>query len=183
MSAFARTVESILWRSRLVVVAAVVGSLLASLATFYVATTDTVLLVAKVLPYAHPDLAPEARALIHDTTVQKVVKIVDGYLLATVLLIFGLGLYELFVGKLRAAQDAPGAEGVLVIRSLDDLKNRLAKVILMILIVTFFERVRGVPLATALDLLLFAGGIALVGLALYLAHAAEGKPPEAGGGH
>jgi uncharacterized membrane protein YqhA len=182
MSAFERGVEAVLWKSRLVVLAAVLGSLVASLAVFYVATADTVMLVGKVLPYAQPDLPPETRALIYETTISKVVKIVDGYLLATVLLIFGLGLYELFVGKLRLAQDHPEAEGVLVIRSLDDLKNRLAKVILMILIVTFFDRVKSVPLASALDLLLFAGGIALLGLALYLAHAAEGKSSP-GAGH
>jgi uncharacterized membrane protein YqhA len=179
MSRLEQSVEKVLWGSRLVVLAAVAGSLVASLVLFYVTTADTVLLVGKMLPYARPDLAAEAREALHDTALQKSVKIVDGYLLATVLLIFALGLYELVVGKIRAAQDGRGPEGVLVIRSLDDLKNRLAKVILMILVVTFFERVNAVRTATAMDLLLFAGGIALVGLALYLAHAAEGgrRPP------
>jgi len=72
------------------------------------------------------------------TTVTHVVEIVDGYLLATILLIFSLGLYELFIGKIEKAEQSETSSSVLLIHRLDDLKNRLAKVILMILIVTVF---------------------------------------------
>ncbi|HEY5603587.1 MAG TPA: YqhA family protein [Gammaproteobacteria bacterium] len=70
------------------------------------------------------------------------VEIIDGYLLAAVLLIFALGLYELFISRIDVVNkdDEHGmASNVLIINSLDDLKTRLAKVILMILIVRFFE--------------------------------------------
>jgi uncharacterized membrane protein YqhA len=53
---------------------------------------------------------------------------------------------------------------------LDDLKSRLAKVILMILIVRFFEYALRINFSTALDLLMLAAGIALIGLSLYLSH-------------
>jgi uncharacterized membrane protein YqhA len=66
----------------------------------------------------------------------------------------------------------------LVISSLDDLKNRLAKVILMILIVKFFEHAIGLTYKHALELLYLAGGIALIGLALYLTHASESHKDE-----
>jgi uncharacterized membrane protein YqhA len=62
---------------------------------------------------------------------------------------------------------------VLFISSLDDLKGRLAKVVLMILIVRYFEHALGMKFETAMDLLLFAAGIALLGLALYLSHLAD----------
>ena len=62
-----------------------------------------------------------------------------------------------------------------MIESLDDLKQRLAKVIIMIIIVTIFELTMQVDISTPLDLLYLAGALALIGLALYLTHASEGQ--------
>ena len=174
MKRIERVLESVLFNSRFVVLVAVISSLVGSLAMFYVAAVDTWITVSHLAHYADPSLTEEARRAIHDSTVGHVVEIVDGFLLATVLLIFALGLYELFVSKIEV-NEADHAENVLVIRDLDDLKNRLAKVILMILIVTFFERVIGIRMTTPLDVLYFAAGIALIGAALWLSHAAEGK--------
>jgi uncharacterized membrane protein YqhA len=167
--------EAALWSSRLVVLVAVVASLAASLAIFYVATTDTVITISHLAQYANPNLEAAVRAEMRRETVGHVVAIIDGFLLATVLLIFALGLYELFISKIDVAKDSEAFENVLLIRSLDDLKNRLAKVILMILIVSFFERVLGVEMREPIDLLYMAGGIALIGAALWLSHAADHK--------
>ena len=65
-----------------------------------------------------------------------------------------------------------------MIESLDDLKARLAKVILMILIVTLFEEALKMNLTTTLDLLYLGGAIALVGVALYFTHKAESHGKE-----
>lgn len=167
--------EAALWASRLVVLIPVVASLVASLAIFYVATTDTIITVSHLAQYASPGLEEQVRAEMRRETVGHVVGIIDGYLLATVLLIFALGLYELFISKIDVAKESEAFENVLLIRSLDDLKNRLAKVILMILIVSFFERVLGVQMREPIDLLYMAGGIALIGVALWLSHAADQK--------
>lgn len=187
MNTLERIFEKLIWNSRLVVIVAVVASLAGALAMFWVATIDTVLMVRHALHYADPTLTAEARKALHDGTVTHLVEIVDGYLLASILLIFALGLYELFVSKIEAAQASAFSNNVLVIRDLDDLKTRLAKVILMILIVNFFEGVIAIDFAGPLDLLYLAGGIALVGLALYLTHASEkgghGAAPEPGHPH
>lgn len=175
MGVIKRLFEHLIWNARLVVVVAVLASLAGALAMFWVATVDTVVMVSHLVHYADPALGAEGRKLLHDGTITHVVEIVDGYLLATVLLIFALGLYELFVSKIDVAQQSAFSSNVLVIRDLDDLKNRLAKVILMILIVNFFERVIDIRFTNALDLLYLASGIALVGLALYLTHASEKK--------
>jgi len=167
--------EKVLWNSRFVVIAAVIASLLTSLAMFYMATIDAIVMISHLGEYANISLSTEERALLRSQTVTHVVEIIDGYLLATVLLIFALGLYELFINKLDIADDAKVAGSVLVINSLDDLKNRLAKVILMILIVKFFEHAISMKYANSLELLYLSGGIALVGLALYLTHASESK--------
>ena len=166
-----RGFEAVLWTSRLIVLVAVLGSLVASLSMFYLATTDTVAMVRHMFEYRAADAT--GREELHAATVTHVVKIVDGYLLATILLIFAFGLYELFVSRIDPARGSEASSRVLVIRSLDDLKNRLAKVILMILVVTFFDHVLHVSVGAPLELLYVAGGIALVGLALYLGHAAE----------
>ncbi len=166
-------VEGVLWNSRLVVFAAVIASLAASLAMFYLVTVDAFYMVTHLWDYASPQLSAAQRAEIRSSTITHVVEIVDGYLLATVLLIFALGLYELFISKIDQAEQAAGASRVLVIRNLDDLKARLGKVVLMILIVKFFQHAVDMSFDTALDLLKLAGGIAGIGLALYLSHKAD----------
>lgn len=165
--------ENFLWNSRLVVLTAVVASMLAAVAMFYMASVDAVYMIGHLAHYASPELTVADRVDLRSTTVTHVVEIVDGYLLATVLLIFSLGLYELFISKIDLAEGAENASNVLMITSLDDLKSRLAKVVMMILVVRYFEYALGMDFATPLDLLQFAGGIALLGLALYLSHLAD----------
>lgn len=167
--------ESFLWNSRLMVIAAVLASLAAAVAVLYMASVDAWIMISHLGTYISPELTAEARAELRSETVTHVVEIIDGYLLATVLLIFALGLYELFISKIEQASESHGASKILVIRSLDDLKGRLAKVILMILIVKYFEHALEMQFNDAKDLLYFAGGIAFLGLALYLSHASESK--------
>jgi uncharacterized membrane protein YqhA len=166
--------EGLLWRSRYVVIFAVVASMAAAIAIFYMATVDVVYLVSHILHYADPELAGETRKALHDETITHVVEVVDGYLLATVMLIFGLGMYELFISDIDEAKHSKASSAILVIESLDDLKQRLAKVIIMIMIVTIFELALKLKVGGALDLLYLAGAVALIGLALYLTHASEG---------
>ncbi len=166
--------EAALWRSRFVVVVAVIASMVAAIAVFYIATVDVWYAVSHIVHYADAELSNEARRLLHDDTVTHVVEVVDGYLLATVMLIFALGLYELFVSDIDEAHGSRASSKILLIESLDDLKTRLSKVILMILIVKLFEHAVKMKMETPLDLLYMGGAIALVGLALYLTHASEG---------
>jgi uncharacterized membrane protein YqhA len=165
--------EGALWNSRFVIIAAVVGSLLAGFAIFYMATVDVVYLFEHALHYADANLTDEARKVLHDRTVSHIVEVVDGYLLATVMLIFSLGLYELFISDIDQAHGSKASSKILVISSLDDLKSRLAKVILMILIVTLFEEAINMKLTTPLDLVYLGASITLIALALYFSHAAE----------
>ena len=167
--------EGSMWNSRFVIIFAVLGSLFAGFAIFYIATVDVVNLVQHALHYADAGLTDEARKALHDKTVSHIVEVVDGYLLGTVMLIFALGLYELFISDIDQAHGTKASSKILVINNLDDLKSRLAKVILMIMIVTLFESSLNMKLSAPIDLLYMGGSIALIGLALYLSHAAEGK--------
>ncbi len=157
--------EKVLWGSRNIVLVAVVSSLLLSLLLFVVTAAD----VAVLLSHAGDYLAAsgEARKLLKIEMVAHTVGSIDGFLLATILLIFSLGLYELFISDIDEAKVSGQSSKLLVINSLDDLKSKLANVILMILVVTFFEVSLAMSFTGALDLVYFALGILLVSLALY----------------
>jgi uncharacterized membrane protein YqhA len=167
-STLERIFENVLWKSRLVVLLAVIGSLVTSIVMFLLASADVVHLIQELLHFA--SVEGDARLAARQTIVTAVVEVIDGYLLAAILLIFALGLYELFISRIDTAVGDQAKDNVLVIRSLDDLKTRLGKVILMVLVVKFFEFGISMDIDTAKDLLLFGGGIALVGAALWLGH-------------
>jgi uncharacterized membrane protein YqhA len=174
-----RLFENLLWNSRFAVVIAVIASMAASFAVFYITTVDVWFAVTHIAHYADPSLDGVARKALHDDTITHVVEVVDGYLLAAVLLIFSLGLYELFVSDIEAAAHSKTASKILLIESLDDLKTRLAKVILMILIVKLFEHAAKMRVDSQLELLYLGASIALVGLALWLTHQSEGHGGDA----
>ncbi len=168
-----RIFESMLWNSRFVVLIAVIVSLIVALAMFYMASVDAYFLVSHLGEYLSPDLVGEARKTFRAETVTHVVEVIDGYLLATVLFMFSLGLYELFISKIEHAELSEASSTVLDINSLDDLKTRLGRVVIMILIVNFFEHAISMDFHGPLDLLALAGGIVLIGLTLYLTHAED----------
>jgi uncharacterized membrane protein YqhA len=161
-----RLFERLLWNSRLITLVAVVASLAVAVVMFYIATADVAFLSQDVLHYAY--VADEARGQLHATIVAHVAEIVDGYLFATILIIFAMGLYELFVSKIDEIETSPIAPRVLLIRSLDDLKERLAKVVFLILIVRYFQYALEASISAPLDLLYLAIGIALIAVSLYL---------------
>src|SRR5688572_4022681 len=95
--------ERALWSSRFVVVVAVVASLVASLVLFAMATWDVATLTHHALGYVSFALPDAERLQLRNSIVAHVVEVVDGYLLATFLLIFAFGLYELFISDIDAA--------------------------------------------------------------------------------
>ena len=165
LSRLEKAFESLLWNSRLIVLVAVLASLVVAMVMFFIATVDVWTLVTHLGGYA--SLQGEERLAFRTETIASVVEVVDGYLVATIMFIFSLGLYELFVSRIDAAEGSEFAQRVLLIRSLDDLKDRLAKLVLLILVVKFFEHALILKYTGPLDLLQLAGGVLLVSLALY----------------
>jgi len=165
--------ESLLWNSRFTVLLAVVASLIMGVGVFYLTAVDVYYTIAHLSHYH--ELADADRAILKAQTVAHVVGAVDGFLLGTVMLIFSLGLYELFISKIDAAENAEASSKILKINSLDDLKDKLAKVILMILIVMFFEQAIFLKPTGPLELLYYSLAIMLVALALYLSQKAYEK--------
>lgn len=165
-----RSFEGFLWNSRFVVMFAVIASLVMAFGVFYMTTIDVYYTLAHLTHYH--ELSDEARMNLKALTVAHVVGAVDGFLLGTIMLIFSLGLYELFISKIDAAEGNNASSKILMIHSLDDLKDKLAKVILMILIVMFFEQALFLKPTAPLELLYYSLAIMLVALALYFSHKA-----------
>jgi uncharacterized membrane protein YqhA len=163
-----RYFERFIWQSRLVVLVAVVASLLIALGIFFIATVDVIHLMGDVAQYGSAALDGGARASLRSEVIAETVDLVDLYLLASIVLIFGLGLYELFISRIEAAENSEFASRLLLIRSLDDLKDRLAKAIIIILIVKFFQYALRFTYQSPGELLYLAAAILLIAGAVYL---------------
>jgi len=137
---------------------------------FYVATLDTVVHLKEINSYWKSATSDNHDA-VRTQIISHVVEAIDGYLLGTVMLMFGFGLYEIFISRIDRAQKEDRAR-VLMIHSVDDLKHRLGQVVLLILIVEFFENALKSPFKSLSDLLfLFLPvGILLIAIALHLTH-------------
>ncbi len=178
-SPFGQNMERILWNTRWAVLFSVICSILASLLMFYIAAVDTYYVVELLLDYHQLD-SPMARGVIRALSVGMVVKIIDVFLLAIVLIIFGLGMYELYISKIDQAYENndESAKHMLSVSSLDDLKSRLGKVIMMVLIVKFFEMAIGMEIDGIEDLVIFSGGTLLIGLTLFITEKSARKKGE-----
>ena len=178
MKVIERFFERFLWNSRLIALVAVVNSLIVAIVMFYIATTDVVFLLREVATYVGLSYADRTR--LHSSIVAHIAEVVDGYLFGTILVIFALGIYELFISKIDKIEESAIAARVLLIKNLDDLKDRLAKVVFLILIVRYFQYALEAEIHSALDLLYLAVGIALIAIALYLTkdkHDKRAEPP------
>ncbi|XP_016469687.2 uncharacterized protein LOC107792026 [Nicotiana tabacum] len=119
--------------------------------------------------------------------VLRLVEAIDVYLAGTVMLIFGMGLYGLFITNVspdvHPSSDRALKQSSLFgmfalkerpkwmkISSLDELKTKVGHVIVMILLVKMFERSKMVTIATGTDLLSYSVCIFLSSASLYILH-------------
>lgn len=156
--------EGAIWRSRFIVLLAVVFGLLGAVILFVIASMDiwnVAVISFQVVTHAIPH--PEQ---FHEDVVAGIIGAVDLYLIAVVMFIFSFGLYELFISDIDEATGKNGSK-LLAIQSLDQLKDKIAKVIVMVLVVNFFQRVLHTEFATPLEMLYFALSITALAAGLY----------------
>ncbi len=137
-------VNRIVAASRYLAFAGVVFGLVASLAGFAWGAVKTVLLLLRL---ARGDFAGMAVSL---------VQVMDAFLVAAGLLIFALGMYELFIGDIELP-------GWLAIHDLDALKSKLAGIFIIVMAVAFLERLEA---GESHELLGVGVGVAAVSAAL-----------------
>jgi len=160
-----RIFESSLWSSRFIVILSVIFGLVGAVVLFIVASFDIYDTAKYVfntyLTHAHPDN-------FHEDVVSGIIGAVDFYLIGVVMLLFSFGLYELFISEIDDAKEMNGKENkILAIHSLDQLKDKISKVIVMVLVVGFFQKVGHTQYNGALDMLYFALSITAVAVGLF----------------
>jgi uncharacterized protein (TIGR00645 family) len=163
---FEKLFENVLWSGRLFILLAVVFGMIGAIALFIIASFDIWEMAKKVWDVYTNGLHPDN---FHEDVVGMIIGAVDLYLIAVVMLIFSFGLYELFISELDPAKCSSSSK-VLEIESLDQLKDKLAKVIVMVLVVSFFQRVLHTQYDGAIEMLYFALSILGLSAALYFLH-------------
>ena len=155
--------EGAIWRSRFIVILAVVFGLIGAIILFIVASIDiwsvavtTFNVILHIIP--HPEH-------FHEDIVAGIIGAIDLYLIAVVMFIFAFGIYELFISDIDEANGKNGSQ-ILAIHSLDQLKDKIAKVIVMVLVVNFFQRVLHTDFNTPLEMLYFALSITALAVGL-----------------
>ena len=155
--------ESILWNSRYVVILAVILSVLASITLFIIGSWDIIHAIVFQNPLTNDSINQNNNLLF------KIISSIDIFLIGIVLLIFGFGVYELFISEIDIAKDK-FSDSTLKIRTLDQLKNKIIKVVIIVLIVKFFEKILKLTpnFNTPQDLLLLSISILSICIGFFL---------------
>jgi len=142
----------ILELSRYIVVLPVLGSILGAVVLMLIGVWEVITSIVKIA---------NSEAPLKDTVVG-ILTAVDTLLLATVLLVIGYGLYELFVDSEITLPKW------LVTNNLDDLKNKLIGVVVTIIAVVFLGQL--VDNQSGMDVLLAGAGSGalILGLAAFV---------------
>ena len=137
---------------RYIIIVAVLATLIAATAQILFGTVETYVVIRDVFSKG------EFTSKVAKTLLLSFIEITDIFLLATVLYIVALGLYELFIDH-----QVP-VPGWLEIRTLDDLKDKLIGVVIVVIGVGFLGQFTTWNGET--NLLVSGGGAALVIAAL-----------------
>ena len=155
--------EKFLWNFRYITILAVILSILSAFTLILIGSWDIIEAVIFYNPLFDTSISSNNELLF------KLISAIDLFLIGIVLLIFGFGIYELFVSEIDFA-NAKFSESTLKIRDLDQLKNKIIKVIIIVLIVKFFEKVLKFSenFTTPMDILYFGLSILSICVGYYL---------------
>ena len=163
MSKFEEKFEKGLWSTRFIVIIAVVLSIISSISLFLLGGWEIIQATTLNNPLFNENINNNNDLLF------KIISSIDLFLIGIVLLIFGFGVYELFISEIDFAK-GKFADSTLKINNLDQLKNKIIKVIIIVLIVKFFEKVLKLShnFTSPDDLLLFSISILSICIGYYL---------------
>ena len=155
--------EKFLWNTRYVTLLAVILSIVASFFLMILGSWEIVQAIFYYNPLFDPSISSNNMLL------YKIISSIDLFLIAIVLIIFGFGIYELFISEIDFT-DSKFNQSTLKIKDLDQLKNKIIKVIIIVLIVKFFERVLKFSdnFETTTDILYFGLSILSICIAYFL---------------
>ncbi len=152
-------VETSLWTIRFLTIIPVLFGVVSVLGLFILGSSE---IISGLSGYFHFKNEEAAKIILTG-----IIGGIDLYLIGIVLMIFSFGIYELFISKIDIGRQNEEIQ-ILEIKSLDQLKDKILKVIVMVLVVGFFKKVLEMPIATTLDLLYLAISILLIAASSYL---------------
>ncbi|CAJ1930816.1 unnamed protein product [Sphenostylis stenocarpa] len=172
LEALEEAIEKAIYRCRFMALLGVFGSLIGSLLCFVKGCT---FVTASFMQYF----------VNRSKVIQTLIEAIDVYLLGTVMLVFGMGLYELFVSNLGSATSLPdqkpsdrsslfglftlkGRPKWLNLKTVDELKTKLGHVIVMLLLIGLFDKSKKAAIHTPVDLLCFCISVLLSSSCLFL---------------
>jgi uncharacterized membrane protein YqhA len=160
--------ETVLFQCRFLALFAVIGSMVASLVLFLKGSLEIcqgVMGLVHAVSYFVPTSADDKIVIL------AFIPAIDNYLWATVLMIFSMGMYELFVSEIDpSVRKNFSRPHWLNIDNVDDLKSQISEVVVMILIISFFQFAFTAPLMNPLDLVYLGVGILFISASLFITH-------------
>ncbi|XP_060207865.1 uncharacterized protein LOC132635475 [Lycium barbarum] len=167
-----KNLEKVIYSCRFFAILAVWGSLIGSFLCFIKGCSC-------VIESFQGYFASRAMVIVH------LVEAIDIYLLGTVMLVFGMGLYELFISNLDIGKSMTGERtryrsnlfGMftlkerprwLEITTVSGLKTKIGHVIVMLLLIGLFDKSKKAVIHSPFDLLCFAASVFLCSGCLYL---------------
>jgi len=119
---------------------AVVVCVLLALGRLYLAVVDATRVFGILTDYADPSLdSKEATYLLRNEAVTVIVRTIYGFLITSFLLIFAFGIYGLFIGDIEAIDRSEAALRFLAVHNLDELKENVARLVILVLVIEFFS--------------------------------------------
>ncbi|XWS14632.1 hypothetical protein CRYUN_Cryun35bG0025900 [Craigia yunnanensis] len=172
---FQMLIEKVIIDCRFFTIFAVAGSLLGSVLCFM---EGCFLILESYLHYFHSlSRKSEQEHIIH-----LLIEAIDMFLVGTAMLIFGMGLYIMFVGSNTMKGGAPSLPrsnlfGLfhlkilpvwVEMKSVSQAKSKIGHAMMMILQVGVLEKFKSTPIVTSLDLACFAGAVFVSSACIFL---------------
>ena len=166
MNRFVRNLERLfengLWLLRFITIIPVIFSAIGAIVLFYVGSIEIIGSVKAILN------GGEETERILPKVMGGIIGGIDVYLIGVVMILFSYGIYELFISKINVGRMENTEVQLLTITSLDQLKDKILKVIVMVMVVGLFKRLLELEIKTYTDILFWAISILLIACSSYL---------------
>ncbi|WP_440876293.1 YqhA family protein [Thalassotalea sp. PLHSN55] len=159
-----RFFESMLWNSRIVLVFGVLSCMLTGVTLIILGLYEVIHLIKAMFDYVFIGTSDISR----DNLILYVIEILDTFLLSSILFIFAFGLYELFISPIENSREHTSK--AYEIKTIDQLKTKLGKVVVMLLVIKVFAFLVEIEPTTMIETLYLSIIVLLVSVSLWLGH-------------
>ncbi len=157
-----RLFENALWLLRFITIIPVIFSALGAIILFYVGSIEIIDSFKAIL-----NVSEETEQVL-PKVMSGIIGGIDVYLIGVVMILFSYGIYELFISKIDVGRMENTEVQLLTITSLDQLKDKILKVIVMVMVVGLFKRLLELEVKTYTDILFWAISVLLIACSSYL---------------